>query len=56
LFPARNRLIVDAEVFQVKDTGGEGFARARHTREDSRNKPVTVGGEKGIDTFGFATE
>ena len=51
----RNGLIVDAEVFQANGTA-ERDAALVMMEQISGTKPVTVGGDKGFDTFGFVQE
>jgi DDE family transposase len=51
----RNGLIVDAEVFQANGTA-ERDAALVMLEQISGTKPVTVGGDKGFDTFGFVAE
>jgi len=51
----RNGLIVDAEVFQANGTA-ERDAALIMLEQLSGTKPVTVGGDKGFDTFGFVAE
>jgi len=51
----RNGLIVDAEVFQAKGTA-ERDAALVMLEQIPGTRPVTVGGDKGFDTFGFVAE
>jgi transposase len=51
----RNGLIVDAEVFQANGTA-ERDAALVMLEQIPGTKPVTVGGDKGFDTFGFVAE
>ncbi len=51
----RNGLIVDAEVFQANGTA-ERDAALVMLEQIPGTKPVTVGGDKGFDTFGFMEE
>ena len=51
----RNGLIVDAEVFQANGTA-ERDAALVMLEQIAGTKPVTVGGDKGFDTFGFVAE
>jgi transposase len=51
----RNGLIVDAEVFQANGTAERDAALAMLAQLPG-TKPVTVGGDKGFDTFGFVEE
>ena len=51
----RNGLIVDAEVFQANGTA-ERDAAVVMLEQIPGNHPVTVGGDKGFDTFGFVAE
>ena len=51
----RNGLIVDAEVFQANGTA-ERDAALVMLEQIAGRKPVTVGGDKGFDTFGFVAE
>jgi len=51
----RNGLIVDAEVFQANGTA-ERDAALVMLEQIPGTKPVTVGGDKGFDTFGFVGE
>jgi len=51
----RNGLIVDAEVFQANGTA-ERDAALVMLEQIPGNKPVTIGGDKGFDTFGFVAE
>jgi len=51
----RNGLIVDAEVFQANGTA-ERDAALVMLEQIPGNNPVTVGGDKGFDTFGFVAE
>jgi Transposase DDE domain len=51
----RNGLIVDAEVFQANGTA-ERDAALVMLEQIPGTKPVTVGGDKGFDTFGFMAE
>jgi transposase len=51
----RNGLIVDAEVFQANGTA-ERDAALIMLEKLPGIQPVTVGGDKGFDTFGFVTE
>jgi len=52
----RNGLIVDAEVFQANGTA-ETRCGAGHDGEGfPARQPLTVGGDKGFDTFGFVEE
>jgi len=51
----RNGLIVDAEVFQANGTA-ERDAALVMMEQIPGTKPVTVGGDKGFDTFGFVAE
>ena len=51
----RNGLIVDAEVFQANGTA-ERDAALVMLEQMPGTKPVTVGGDKGFDTFGFVEE
>jgi transposase len=51
----RNGLIVDAEVFQANGTA-ERDAALVMLEKLRGTQPVTVGGDKGFDTFGFVAE
>jgi len=51
----RNGLIVDAEVFQANGTAERDAALIMLEQIPGTN-PVTVGGDKGFDTFGFVQE
>lgn len=51
----RNGLIVDAEVFQANGTA-ERDAALIMLEQIAGTRPVTVGGDKGFDTFGFVAE
>ena len=51
----RNGLIVDAEVFQANGTAEHDAALVMLEKLRGR-QPVTVGGDKGFDTFGFVGE
>jgi IS5 family transposase len=51
----RNGLIVDAEVFQANGTA-ERDAALIMLEKLRGTQPVTVGGDKGFDTFGFVEE
>ena len=51
----RNGLIVDAEVFQANGTA-ERDAALVMLEQIPGTMPVTVGGDKGFDTFGFVEE
>jgi transposase len=51
----RNGLIVDAEVFQANGTAERDAALVMLEKLRGR-QPVTVGGDKGFDTFGFVEE
>ncbi len=51
----RNGLIVDAEVFQANGTAERDAALIMMERL-SGTQPLTVGGDKGFDTFGFVAE
>jgi len=51
----RNGLIVDAELFQAKGTAERDAALAM-LEQIPGTQPVTVGGDKGFDTFGFVEE
>jgi transposase len=51
----RNGLIVDAEVFQANGTAERDAALIMLEKLPGRQK-VTVGGDKGFDTFGFVEE
>jgi transposase len=51
----RNGLIVNAEVFQANGTA-ERDAALIMLEQIAGTKPVTVGGDKGFDTFGFVAE
>src|SRR6202008_3656742 len=51
----RHGLIVDAEVFQANGTA-ERDAALVMLEQMPGTKPVTVGGDKGFDTFGFVEE
>ena len=51
----RNGLIVDAEVFVANGTA-ERDAALIMLEKISGTQPVTVGGDKGFDTFGFVAE
>jgi hypothetical protein len=51
----RNGLIVDAEVFQAKGTAERDAALVMMERLPG-TQPLTVGGDKGFDTFGFVEE
>jgi len=51
----RNGLIVDAEVFQAKGTAERDAALIMMERLPG-TQPVTVGGDKGFDTYGFVEE
>jgi hypothetical protein len=51
----RNGLIVDAEVFQANGTA-ERDAALVMLEKLRGTQPVTVGGDKGFDTFGFVEE
>jgi hypothetical protein len=51
----RNGLIVDAEAFQANGTVERDAALLMLERVPG-TKPVTVGGDKGFDTFGFVAE
>jgi transposase len=51
----RNGLIVDAEVFQANGTA-ERDAALIMLEKLPGTQPVTVGGDKGFDTFGFVAE
>ena len=51
----RNGLIVDAEVFQANGTA-ERDAALTMLEHIAGTHPVTVGGDKGFDTFGFVKE
>src|SRR5215831_39575 len=51
----RNGLIVNAEVFQANGTA-ERDAALVMLEQIPGTKPVTVGGDKGFDTFGFVAE
>ena len=48
----RNGLIVDAEVFQANGTAERDAALVMMERLPG-TQPLTVGGDKGFDTFGF---
>ena len=50
----RNGLIVDAEVFQANGTAERDAALIMLAKPGTQS--VTVGGNKGFDTFGFAAE
>ena len=50
-----NGLIVDAEVFQANGTAERDAALVMMERLPG-TKPLTVGGDKGFDTFGFVEE
>jgi transposase len=50
-----NGLIVDAEVFQANGTA-ERDAALIMLEQIPGTKPVTIGGDKGFDTFGFVAE
>src|SRR5437588_2202183 len=51
----RNGLIVDAEVFQANGTAERDAALVMVERLPG-TQPLTVGGDKGFDTFGFVEE
>jgi hypothetical protein len=51
----RNGLIVDAEVFQANGTAERDAALIMMERL-AGTQPLTVGGDKGFDTFGFVEE
>ena len=51
----RNGLIVDAEVFQANGTADRDAALIMMERLPG-TQPLTVGGDKGFDTFGFLEE
>ena len=51
----RNGLIVDAEVFEANGTAERDAALLMLEQLRGR-QPVTVGGDKGFDTFGFVAE
>jgi Transposase DDE domain len=51
----RNGLIVDAEVFQANGTA-ERDAALLMLEQIPGTKPLTVGGNKGFETFGFVEE
>ena len=51
----RNGLIVDADVFQANGTA-ERDAALVILEQTPGTQPVTVGGDKGVDTFGFVAE
>src|SRR6266540_3342310 len=51
----RNGLIVDAEVFQANGTAERDAALIMMERLPG-GQPLTVGGDKGFDTFGFVEE
>jgi len=51
----RNGPIVDAEVFQANGTAERDAALIMMERLPGR-QPLTVGGDKGFDTFGFVEE
>jgi hypothetical protein len=51
----RNGLIVDAEVFQANGTAERDAALVMMERLPGTH-PLTVGGDKGFDTFGFVEE
>src|SRR5229473_2679737 len=51
----RNGLIVDAEVFQANGTAERDAALVMMERLPG-TRPLTVGGDKGFDTFGFVEE
>jgi transposase len=51
----RNGLIVDAEVFQANGTAERDAALIMMERLPG-SQPLTVGGDKGFDTFGFVQE
>jgi transposase len=51
----RNGLIVDAEVFQANGTAERDAALVMMARLGG-TQPLTVGGDKGFDTFGFVEE
>jgi transposase len=51
----RNGLIVDAEVFQANGTAERDAALIMMERVPG-TQPLTVGGDKGFDTFGFVEE
>jgi len=51
----RNGLIVDAEVFQANGTAERDAALVMMERLPG-TQPLTVGGDKGFDTFGFVEE
>jgi transposase len=51
----RNGLIVDAEVFQANGTAERDAALVMMERL-AGTQPLTVGGDKGFDTFGFVEE
>jgi hypothetical protein len=51
----RHGLIVEAEVFKVNGTA-ERDAALVMLEQIPGKKPVTVGGDKGFDTFGFVAE
>src|SRR6202167_14834 len=51
----RNGLIVDAEVFQANGTAERDAALVMMERLGG-TEPLTVGGDKGFDTFGFVEE
>src|SRR5450755_849306 len=51
----RNGLIVDAEVFQANGTAERDAALIMMERLPG-TQPLTVGGDKGFDTFGFVEE
>jgi hypothetical protein len=51
----RNGLIVDAEVFQANGTAERDAALVMIERLPG-TQPLTVGGDKGFDTFGFVEE
>ena len=51
----RNGLIVDAEVFQANGTAERDAALVMMERL-AGTQPLTVGGDKGFDTFGFVKE
>src|SRR5208282_4161207 len=51
----RNGLIVDAEVFQANGTAERDAALIMMERLPG-TQPLTVGGDKGFDTFGFVEQ
>jgi transposase len=55
LMENRNGLIVDAEVFQANGTAERDAALVMLEKLPG-TQPVTVGGDKGFDTFGFVEE